>query len=217
MVELSENPWCQLRTLILVCPERNIKCTYTYGSPPSTHLVAVQCGHRPPAVPSAFVLTASSRGDDRDPSLQDPACCKVRQVCRHLAPTDCRLVTRGNLDASCKIPEVTLNSGTMPWMRLPHSPKKSVTRQTLLSKSIEVANFCQVDFKKKNNPGCNSLWVFWNPCFQTYLLAAFTPLCLLLQMFICLSFAIINARKAITIVYTLIVHLTVNQKWCYPA
>lgn len=198
--------------LMLVCPKRNIRCMYTYSS---TRLLAVQHGHGPPAIPSAFVLTACSRGDDQDLSLQDPACCKVRQVCRHLAPTGYRTVTRGNLDASCEIPEVTLNSGATLWMWLPHSPK-SVTRQSLLSKSTEVPNFCQVDFKKKKPPGHSSLWLFWNPCFHSYLLATFTPLCLLLQTFMSLSFAIINARKVITIMYTLMAHLTTNQKRCHP-
>lgn len=65
-------------------------------------------------------------------------------------------------------------------------------------------------------PGHNSLWLFWNPCFHSYLLATFTPLCLLLQTFMCLSFAVINARKAITIMYTVMVHLTINQKLRHP-
>lgn len=156
--EWSQSPsspppaWCSYQKipdassaiLVPVCPKRNISCAYTYSSPlaHAYQQCSVVTGPQP-----SFVLTACSRGDDQDPSLWDPVCCKVRQVCRHLAPTGYRLVTRGNLDASCKTLEVALNSGTMLWMRLPYSPKKSVTRQSLLSKSREVPNFCQVDFK----------------------------------------------------------------------
>lgn len=59
--------------------------------------------HRPSATPSTFVLTAWIRGDNQDTCLQDPDCCKVRQVCRHLAPTGYRPATRVNLHACSKI------------------------------------------------------------------------------------------------------------------
>lgn len=97
--------------------------------PPWHRLTGNTAWSRVPSIPSAFVLTACSREDDQDPSLQDTVHSRVRQVCRHLAPTVCRQVTRGNLDASCKIPEVALNLGTVLWTQLPYSPRKSVTRE----------------------------------------------------------------------------------------
>lgn len=67
------------------------------------------------------------------------------------------------------------------------------------------------------NLGHNFLQLFQTPCFHSYLLNMFTALCLLLQTSMCLSFAIVNAKKPITIMYTLTAHLTItiNQKLCH--
>lgn len=127
--------------------------------PPCTHLLAAT-GPQPP--PSTFVLTACSRGDDQDPSFQDPDCCKVRQVCRHLAPTGYRPVTGGNLDASCKIPRwfwiqelcCECRFYIHQIIALPHEVFFLKTRRFLTSAWLTLKNL-----------GHDSLQLFQTPCF----------------------------------------------------
>lgn len=110
-------------------------------------LLDMQRDHRPPALPSASVLTTPGRGGW--PGSVGTGSGSQQGRAGFVGSWLPLTVTRGNLDASCEIPEVALNSETVLGMQLPHSLRKRVTGQSLPFKSVWVPNFCQANFKKK--------------------------------------------------------------------